>query len=467
MRNVKRLTVVTLCMAGCVGVMAQENAGVQASVGNDVQQADSLPARWDLQSCIDYALKENITIRRNRVSAESSEVELQDAKAALLPTVSGSISQRVVNRPKNEANTIIDGDIISSTTSKTSYNGSYGIDANWTLFNGLERVNTIKQETLNSRIAKLAVAESENNIQESIAQLYVQILYATEAVKVNEVTLEVSQAQFERGKTMFEVGSISKSDLAQLEAQVGTDNYQLVTAQATLADYKLQLKQLLEIDGTQEMDLYIPALGDEATLVPLPDKMDVFRSALVLRPEIESGELNVEAADLGIKVARAGYMPTISLTAGIGTSHTNSDDYTFSEQVKQNWNNSLGISVSIPIFDHKQTKHSIQRAKLQKLTSQLDLMDEQKTLYQTIENLWLNANSAQQQYAAAVQSVKSSQTSYDLLQEQFNLGMINTVELMTGKSNLLNAQQQMLQAKYTAILNIQLLKFYQGESLTL
>lgn len=454
-------------MAGCVGVMAQENAGVQASVGNDVQQADSLPARWDLQSCIDYALKENITIRRNRVSAESSEVELQDAKAALLPTVSGSISQRVVNRPKNEANTIIDGDIISSTTSKTSYNGSYGIDANWTLFNGLERVNTIKQETLNSRIAKLAVAESENNIQESIAQLYVQILYATEAVKVNEVTLEVSQAQFERGKTMFEVGSISKSDLAQLEAQVGTDNYQLVTAQATLADYKLQLKQLLEIDGTQEMDLYIPALGDEATLVPLPDKMDVFRSALVLRPEIESGELNVEAADLGIKVARAGYMPTISLTAGIGTSHTNSDDYTFSEQVKQNWNNSLGISVSIPIFDHKQTKHSIQRAKLQKLTSQLDLMDEQKTLYQTIENLWLNANSAQQQYAAAVQSVKSSQTSYDLLQEQFNLGMINTVELMTGKSNLLNAQQQMLQAKYTAILNIQLLKFYQGESLTL
>ncbi len=467
MRNVKRLTVVTLCMAGCMGVMAQENAGIQASAANDVEQADNLPARWDLQSCIDYALKQNITIRRNRVSAESSEVDLKDAKAAMLPTISGSISQRIVNRPKNEANTIIDGDIISSTTSKTSYNGSYGIDASWTLFNGLERVNTIKQETLNSRIAQLAVAESENSIQESIAQLYVQILYATEAVKVNEATLEVSQAQFERGKTMFEVGSISKSDLAQLEAQVGTDNYQLVTAQATLADYKLQLKQLLELDGTQEMNLYIPTLGDEATLIPLPDKMDVFRTALVLRPEIESGELNVEAADLGIKVARAGYMPTISLTAGIGTSHTNSDDYTFSEQIKQNWNNSLGISVSIPIFDRKQTKHSIQRAKLQKLTSQLDLMDEQKTLYQTIENLWLNANSAQQQYAAAVQSVKSSQTSYDLLQEQFNLGMINTVELMTGKSNLLNAQQQMLQAKYTAILNMQLLKFYQGENLTL
>lgn len=454
-------------MAGCMGVMAQENAGIQASAANDVEQADNLPARWDLQSCIDYALKQNITIRRNRVSAESSEVDLKDAKAAMLPTLSGSISQRIVNRPKNEANTIIDGDIISSTTSKTSYNGSYGIDASWTLFNGLERVNTIKQETLNSRIAQLAVAESENSIQESIAQLYVQILYATEAVKVNEATLEVSQAQFERGKTMFEVGSISKSDLAQLEAQVGTDNYQLVTAQATLADYKLQLKQLLELDGTQEMNLYIPTLGDEATLIPLPDKMDVFRTALVLRPEIESGELNVEAADLGIKVARAGYMPTISLTAGIGTSHTNSDDYTFSEQIKQNWNNSLGISVSIPIFDRKQTKHSIQRAKLQKLTSQLDLMDEQKTLYQTIENLWLNANSAQQQYAAAVQSVKSSQTSYDLLQEQFNLGMINTVELMTGKSNLLNAQQQMLQAKYTAILNMQLLKFYQGENLTL
>ena len=372
-----------------------------------------------------------------------------------------------MNRPNTENGTIISGDNITTSQSKTSYNGSYGIDANWTLYNGGSRLNTIKQNELNQRIASLAVSESENSIQESIAQIYVQILYAAEAVKVNETTLEVSRAQFERGKQLHEAGSLSQADLAQLEAQVSNDNYSVVTSQATLQDYKLQLKQLLELDGELEMNLYLPTLDDEDALAPLPSKADVFRAALSLRPEIESGKLNIEAADLDIKIARSGYIPSISLTAGIGSTNANGNDFTFTEQIKQNWNNSLGISVSIPIFDNRQTKSAIRKAKLQKQTSQLDLLDEQKTLYRTIETLWLDANSAQQQYAAARQQVKSTQTSFDLVSEQFNLGMKNTVELLTEKNNLLIAQQQLLQAKYMAILNRQLLNFYQGQEIVL
>ena len=345
--------------------------------------------------------------------------------------------------------------------------GSYGIDANWTLYNGGKRLNTIKQQQLNNRIAELSVAQSENSIEESIAQTYVQILYAAEAVKVNESTLEVSQAECERARQLLEAGSIAKSDLAQLEAQVSTDKYQLVTAQATLQDYKLQLKQLLELDGESEMNLYIPTLGTENVLAPLPTKTDVYRSALVLRPEIEAGKLNIQTSDLDIKIARAGYLPTLSLSAGIGTSHANGNDFTFSEQVKQNWNNSLGFTVSVPIFSNRQTKSAVEKAKIQKQTSELDLLDDQKTLYKTIETLWLDANSAQQRYAAATEKLKSTQTSYELIQEQFNLGMKNTVELLTEKSNLLSAQQETLQAKYMAILNMQLLKFYQGEKIEL
>ena len=311
------------------------------------------------------------------------------------------------------------------------------------------------------------MAQSENSIKESIAQTYVQILYASEAVKVNESTLEVSQAECERARQLLEAGSIAKSDLAQLEAQVSTDKYQLVTAQATLQDYKLQLKQLLELDGESEMNLYIPALGTENVLAPLPTKTDVYRSALVLRPEIEAGKLNIQTSDLDIKIARAGYLPTLSLSAGIGTSHANGNDFTFSEQVKQNWNNSLGFTVSVPIFSNRQTKSAVEKAKIQKQTSELDLLDDQKTLYKTIETLWLDANSAQQRYAAATEKLKSTQTSYELIQEQFNLGMKNTVELLTEKSNLLSAQQETLQAKYMAILNMQLLKFYQGEKIEL
>ena len=455
MTKVRRMTLTALacCVAG-VSVVAQT-------------PADSLPARWDLQTCIDYALSHNITIRRDRISAESSEEDLKTSRSALFPTLNASVGQRIVNRPNTTSGTIISGDNITTSQSKTSYNGTYGIDANWTLYNGGKRLNTIRQNELNQRIASLAVAESENSIQESIAQTYVQILYAAEAVKVNEATLQTSQAQYERGKQLHEAGSLSKADLAQLEAQVSNDRYQVVTAEATLQDYRLQLKQLLELDGEQEMELYLPQLGDDAALAPLPAKADVFRAALALRPEIESSKLSVDAADLDIKIARSGYIPSISLSAGIGSTNANGNDYTFTEQIKQNWNNSLGVTLSIPLFDGRQTKSAIRKAKLQKQSSQLDLMDRQKELYRTIETLWLDARSAQQQYEAARAQVQSTETSFALVSEQFDLGMKNTVELLTEKNNLLMARQQLLQAKYMAILNRQLLNFYQGGEIEL
>ncbi|WP_101542487.1 TolC family protein [Bacteroides cutis] len=468
MTNVKRLTVIVLCIANYTWLSAQNIDTIQQATQNNIQQADSnLLAQWDLQKCIDYALQQNITIRKNRLNAESTEVDVKTAKASLFPSLSASVSQRIVNRPNSETNTIINGDNITSSQSKTSYNGTYGIDANWTLYNGSKRLNTLKQQRLNNRIAELNVAQSENSIEESITQVYVQILYAAEAVKVNKSTLEVSKAEYERAQALFAAGSIAKSDLAQLEAQVSTDKYQVVTAQATLQDYKLQLKQLLELDGEEEMNLYIPALNDENVLSPLPAKTDVFHAALTIRPEIEASKLDVKASELDIDIARSGYIPTLSLSAGIGSTNANGSDFTFGEQIKQNWNNSLGLTVSIPIFNNRQTKSTIQKAKLQKQTSELSLLDEQKTLYKTIEGLWLDANSAQQRYVAAVEKLKSTQTSYDLIQEQFNLGMKNTVELLTEKNNLLNAQQETLQAKYMAILNTQLLKFYQGEKITL
>lgn len=425
------------------------------------------PTQWDLKSCIDYALKHNISVKKGRLQAQSSDVDVKTAKSELLPTVQGSVGQRMVNRPWSESNTLIDGDQVKTSQSKTSYNGSYGIDLNWTLYQGNKRINNIKQNELNSRIAALNVTESENSIQEQISQIYVQVLYAAEALKVNQQTLEVSEAECTRAEQLFEAGSIAKSDLAQLQAQVSNDRYNVVTASATLDDYKLQLKQLLELEGEEEMNLFLPTPQEEQVRVLLPAKAEVYQQALALRPEIEAGKLSVEVAELEIKKARAGYLPTLSLSAGVGTSHANGTDFTFSEQIKQNWNNSLGVTLSIPIFNQRQTKSAIQKAKIQKQSSELELMDARKTLYKTIEGLWLDARSAQQRYEAALQKQRSSQISYDLVQEQFNLGMKNTVELLTEKSNLLNAMQETLQAKYMALLNTQLLRFYNGEELNI
>ena len=463
MINVRRLTVMTFLGAGMLSGISAQVSPLQV----DTLKETKIPAQWDLQSCIDYAKEQNITIRKNRITAASTQIDVKTAKAALFPSLSFSTSQQVVNRPYQEKSSRVSGSEIISSNSKTSYNGNYGLNASWTLYNGNKRLKTIQQEKLNNQVAELDVATSENNIQESIAQVYIQILYAAESVKVNESTLQVSIAQRDRGQELLNAGSIAKSDFAQLEAQVSTDRYQLVTAQATLEDYKLQLKQLLELDGENEMNIYLPALSDENVLAPLPTKKDVYIRALSLRPEIEASKLNVEASELGIGIAKSSYLPTISLSAGIGTNHTSGSDFTFGEQVKNGWNNSIGLSVSVPIFNNRQTKSAVQKAKLQYETSMLSLLDEQKTLYKTIEGLWLDANSAQQRYAAANEKLKSTQISYELISEQFNLGMKNTIELLTEKNNLLQAQQEQLQAKYMAILNMQLLKFYQGDQLAI
>ena len=463
MINVRRLTVMTFLGAGMLSSISAQVSPLQV----DTLKETKIPDQWDLQSCIDYAKEQNITIRKNRITAASTQIDVKTAKAAMFPSLSFSTSQQVVNRTYQETSSRVSGNEIISSNSKTSYNGNYGLNASWTLYNGNKRLKTIQQEKLNNQMAELDVATSENNIQESIAQVYIQILYAAESVKVNENTLQVSIAQRDRGQELLNAGSIAKSDLAQLEAQVSTDRYQLVTAQATLEDYKLQLKQLLELDGENEMNIYLPALSDENVLAPLPTKRDVYISALSLRPEIEASKLNVEASELGINIAKSSYFPTISLSAGIGTNHTSGSDFTFGEQVKNGWNNSIGLSVSVPIFNNRQTKSAVQKAKLQYETSMLSLLDEQKALYKTIESLWLDANSAQQRYAAANEKLKSTQISYELISEQFNLGMKNTVELLTEKNNLLQAQQEQLQAKYMAILNTQLLKFYQGDQLAL
>ena len=422
---------------------------------------------WTLQECIDYALENNINLQKSKISAASTAVDKLTAKAALFPSLSFSTSQNVAYRPFQEKTNYVSGGEVVQSDKKTSYNGNYGLNASWTIYNGSKRLKTIEQEKLNTRMAELDVAETANDIEEALVQTYIQILYAVEAVKVNENTLATSQAQFERGKQLMEAGSLSRVDVAQLEAQVGTDNYQLVTAQTTLDSYKLQLKQLLEIDNDQEMNIALPEINSEQVLVPLPEKSEIYQTALSLRPEIESGRINIQALASGIDIARSGYMPTVSMSAGIGSNNLNGSDFTFAEQMKNSWNNTVGITVSVPIFNNRQTKSAVQKAKYQYQNSILSLQEDQKNLYKTIESFWLDALSSQQRFIAAQERERSAMTSYELITEQFNLGMKNIIELLTEKNNLLSASQELLQAKYMALLNLQLLRFYQGEAFEL
>lgn len=423
--------------------------------------------QWSLKDCIRYALDKNIQLQQDKISLQESEEEVRSAKAALFPSLSFNTGQNIVNRPFQEQSAMVNGTEIIESNNKTTYNGSYNLSAQWTVWNGNKRLNNIKQQKTNRNIARLNVSEAENTLQEEIARLFIQILYADESVAINKATLEVSQATFERGEELFNEGSLSKADLAQLEAQVSNDQYQLVTAESTLRSYKLQLKQLLELDGSQEMNLILPQPDNLQIMALLPSKEEVYQTALLTRPEIQSGKLSIENAKLSLSSAKAGYMPTISLSASISSMTNNASQNNWAHQMKYGWNNMIGLNISIPIFDQRQTKTAVRKARLQYNASLLTLSDIQKTLYSNIENAYLDAMNAQQQYKAAGAKLKSSQLSFDMVSEQFNLGMKNTVELLTEKNNLQSAQQQCIQAKYMALLNRTLLNFYAGREIEL
>ncbi len=424
--------------------------------------------QWSLGECIEYAMANNITLKKTQLARLSATEDRKQASAGLLPSLSASTNQSVGYRPwVNDGVSTVSNGTVATSVNKSYYNGSYGINASWTVWNGNQNRNNVKLNRIAEKQAELDSAATANNIQEQIAQLYVQILYLKEVIGVTSHSHETSLKNEERGREMMEAGKMSKADLAQLTAQTAQDKYSMVEAESNLANYKLQLKQLLEITDDEDFDISAPTASDEQALGDIPALRTVYEAALTARPEIENGRLGIESSKLNMAIAKAGKLPTVSLTGGVGTSTTSMNSKAWGTQIKTNFDASVGATVSVPIFDNRKTRTAINKARLQHEESILDLQDKQKQLYSTVEGYWLDANTNQQKFRAAMASTESEQASYDLLSEQFRLGLKNIVELMAGKNNLLNAQQNRLQSKYMTILDMQLLNFYRGETMNI
>ena len=418
---------------------------------------------WTLQECIDYAMENNITLQKSKLQKSTATETLKGSKAALLPTVTASTNQNLGYQPwKDTGMAYVSNGTVNTKVDKTSYNGSYSVNGQWTVWNGNRNFNNIKRDRLAEEEAELSAQETANSIQERIAQLYAQILYMAENVTVNEQMLETSKKNEDRGREMLEVGKMSKADLAQLSAQRANDEYSIVEAKSQLMNYELQLKQLLEITDEERFQVAIPKIGDDQILAEIPAMQTVYEMALVNRPEINRYQLAINRSDVNLSIAKAGWMPTVNLTGGVTTSTNSLSGTGWGSQFKSNVNTSLGLGVTMPIYDGRSTKTSVNKAKIQQLQARLDLQDMQKDLYSDIQSYWLNAWTNQEKYKAASSSVESAQQSYDLLSEQFRLGLKNIVELMSGKDKLLEAQQNLLQSKYMTLYYQQMLKFYEN-----
>ena len=424
----------------CVALLGWQLAAAQ----------DSLKV-WTLGECLDYALENNIQLRQSRNDSLSGIEDTGEAKAALFPSLTASVTQGFTNYPS------------SNVTDRNSYTGTYGLNAGMTLYEGGKLRTAVKRQQVQNRIDALSVEESANDIRIAIVQAYMQCLYAAEAVTVNRSTADASKARRDRAEAMWQAGSISKVDFAQLESQYASDEYQVVVASASLDNYKLQLKQLLELDITEEMNLAAPAIQESEVLSALPAKAEIYATALDAMPEIKRGELAVESAELGIRQARAGFFPSVSLSAGIGTGHMSGGSFESGSQVWNRFNENVGLSVSIPIFSNRKNRTAVNKARIAVSNSLLERQSLEKELLREVESAYLDAVSAQSQYVAAREKQRYAQQSCDLTDEQFRVGMKNTVELITAQNELTAARQEVLQAKYMALLNIELLDIYQGK----
>lgn len=415
--------------------------------------------KWSLIECINYALSNNIEVKSSTLTILEASENLKQAKESLFPTLSFSTSHNIVNQKIDNGQ--------GNFSNSASYSGNYYLNSGITIYNGGTLTSTIKQKELLHKSSELSKEEVKNNIEITVTQAYLQILYAGETVKTNIETAALSMSQLERAKALYEAGTISSVDLAQFQSQLSSDNYQLTLSINTLEKSKLTLKQILELGLNEEFDIIVPELDDSSLLVQIPTVSEVYSQALEIMPQIESSKVMIENAKIEKKISEAAMLPTITANASVGTGNINNSSYTFSEQLNNRLTQNIGLSMSIPIFNKRSVKTQINKSNLQIESALLNNTSAEKQLLSTIEGLHQEAVSSRSRYLASKDKLKYYSQSYNLINEQFNSGMKNTVELLTEKKNLLAAQQELLESKFQSILSLKLLKFYQNESISL
>lgn len=409
--------------------------------------------RWSYAECVDYAKTHNISLQKLRLNEQTADYNTEEAKAQWQPSLDFGTNHSYSNMPwGNNGN--------------NTYNGQLGLNAGWTVWNGGEREKNIERSKLNAEISHIDTADALRTLETDLLQVYLNILYARESILIYEEAEKLSAAQTDRMKALWDAGRASKVDYAQLKAQNEQDKYNMVNAQGTYDTRRMELKKLLQLGIERNVELEDVEITAQQILMSLPPIDDSYKLAVENDLQLQSLQLQQECADIDVDIAKAAGRPNISLNAGVGTGYF-APGGAFGEQLKQAWNENIGLSLTVPILDNKRTKTAVAKAKVQQLSAQLDSDQRLTDLAQAVENWYIDTRSAQSRYLAAEQQVESAQTSSDLTNEQFKLGLVNTVELMTAHNNLLEAQQSLLQAKYMALLGQKMIEYYRTTKVTL
>lgn len=409
----------------------------------------TMPRIWTYDDCVNWAIINNIDVRSTMLSILEAEQNIGMAKDAYLPYVGFSTNHSYSNYPSPDAGNV-----------RNSYNSSYNINASWTIWEGNARKYRIETTKLAKIQQQLYGDDVVKNLQLGILQAYLNILYSAEAVDIAKKTLEVSSAQAERTKRLMETGKTSRVDYAQIESQKAQDEYNLVQAQSSYASAKVSLKNLLNLGLEYDLNVLEVNFSDSLVNTPLPSKTEVFEIAMNWLPQFKSNELSKSIFDYNIKLARSTYYPTISLNGGLGTGYNSAGSLGWGSQMKNFFNENIGLSLSVPIYDGNVTRRAINMAKLEALEYDLTKTQLKNDLSQTLENLYIESDNARAKYVSGITQLEATSLSAELVDRQFELGLVNPLELLTAHNNLLNARLELLQSKYMAILSNKTIQYY-------
>lgn len=410
-------------------------------------EAQELPAVWDLKACIAYAKEKNISINNLKLTANTAQQSLIASKAAVLPNLTGSASQSLTNYKSGLQNS-----------------SGLGLSSDVVLYNGSYLKNDIKAKNLSYDVANLSVAAAENEITISITEAYLNVLLAKESIKyLNDLAL-TSKAQVDRATAQLKFGTIAKKDLLQLQATYANDKYTLVTAESTLQQNTLTLKQLLQLPTSTPFEVKDIETNENNQVTN-----NVFAAqekALSFRPEIKSGELNVQLQSVELEKAKSTLRPTLSLGGALYTGYNSNSAGNYGYQFNNSFYQNVGLTLSIPIFDRNVTKTNVAKANIGIEQAKLSLLDAKTTLTQNVERAYINVKNANSQFEAAKEQFDYTSEALRISNEALAQGTNNIVENLQQKNLYVQALQSFVQAKYTANLYSKIYNFYTGESIT-
>jgi outer membrane protein len=420
--------------------------------------AQQLPSNWDLQTCLDYAKKNNIQLNTIRLSQLISKQDVLLAKAAKYPNLFGNLGQNFTH--STNANPVVGG-----FATQSSFASNSSLTSAWTVFNGGYLNYNIKLQNLNLNQSGFNIDQTINTLTLEITQDFLNILLAKENIIYVEDLVKTSEAQQDQGNKLYNAGSIAKNALIELEAQTATDKYNLVSAQSAYRQNVLNLKQLLQLPWSYSLDIAIPDTIIATALMPSLD--EVQRIALATRPEIKYAETGVDIAQMNLKLAKAQTLPVATIGASLATGYSNNESVEYLKQLDNNFYQRVGLTISIPIFNNRIYRTQVEVSKIEIEQAKLSLLGAKTTLSQLVEQAYINVLNAQAQYDAAVVQLKSTQEGYRVASEEFKYGASNLVELLQQKNLYVQALQGYIQAKYTAALNLEVYNFYKGEPVKL